>query len=178
MAIAAFTTVEKTNHRSHKFGFTLSHTNYGYWKTMIQPFLITNGLLAISTDLFLVHLKPLQLHQPLNQILILLHGSPMMLMSLWLSLERLREEYNSLKSTLIARQPPVAFLELSGLLADHEYMIKKIDSTILTAQVFTTTSNYNSASSSLTPETIQSLQKLMTQLGFNVQPAQQPNHPT
>lgn len=37
----------------------------------------------------------------------------------------LREEYNSLNSTLIARQPPVAFLELSGLLADHEYMIKK-----------------------------------------------------
>lgn len=43
MTIAAFTTVEKTNHNSHKFGFTLSPTNYGYWETMIQPFLITNG---------------------------------------------------------------------------------------------------------------------------------------
>ncbi|KAD3642282.1 hypothetical protein E3N88_31506 [Mikania micrantha] len=42
--LASFTTAEKINHNSHKFGFTLSSTNYGYWKTMIQPFLITNKL--------------------------------------------------------------------------------------------------------------------------------------
>jgi hypothetical protein len=34
----------KTTHNSHKFGFKLSPTNYGYWKAMIQPFLITNNL--------------------------------------------------------------------------------------------------------------------------------------
>ncbi|KAM0001405.1 putative RNA-directed DNA polymerase [Helianthus debilis subsp. tardiflorus] len=42
--ISAFTTVEKTAHNSHKFAFKLSPNNYGYWKAMIQPFLITNGL--------------------------------------------------------------------------------------------------------------------------------------
>ncbi|KAI3787213.1 hypothetical protein L1987_41537 [Smallanthus sonchifolius] len=44
MAIVSFTTIEKTNHNSYKFGFTLSPSNYRYWKTMIKPFLITNGL--------------------------------------------------------------------------------------------------------------------------------------
>lgn len=41
--LEAFSTTEKTAHNSHKFGFTLSPTNYGYWKTMIQPFLTTNN---------------------------------------------------------------------------------------------------------------------------------------
>ncbi|KAK9065237.1 hypothetical protein SSX86_016620 [Deinandra increscens subsp. villosa] len=35
---------EKTTHNSHKFGFTLNQSNHGYWKTLITPFLITNGL--------------------------------------------------------------------------------------------------------------------------------------
>ncbi|GKB68725.1 hypothetical protein Tco_0930137 [Tanacetum coccineum] len=43
--ISAFTTVDKTAHNSRKFAFTLSPTNYGYWKTMIEPFLITNNLM-------------------------------------------------------------------------------------------------------------------------------------
>ncbi|GJZ07486.1 putative RNA-directed DNA polymerase [Tanacetum coccineum] len=42
--ISAFTTVDKTAHNSRKFTFTLLPTNYGYWKTMIEPFLITNNL--------------------------------------------------------------------------------------------------------------------------------------
>ncbi|GJR60154.1 nucleotide-binding alpha-beta plait domain-containing protein [Tanacetum coccineum] len=33
-------------HNSRKFAFTLSPTNYGYWKTMIEPFLITNNLMG------------------------------------------------------------------------------------------------------------------------------------
>lgn len=37
----------------------------------------------------------------------------------------LREEYNGLKSTLLARQVPTAFTELYGLLSDHDYMVKK-----------------------------------------------------
>nr|GEV67948.1 hypothetical protein [Tanacetum cinerariifolium] len=44
--ISAFTTVDKTAHNSRKFTFTLSPTNYGYWKTMIEPFLITNNLMG------------------------------------------------------------------------------------------------------------------------------------
>ncbi|GJS63973.1 retrovirus-related pol polyprotein from transposon TNT 1-94 [Tanacetum coccineum] len=43
---AAFTTVDKTAHNYRKFAFTLSPTNYGYWKTMIEPFLITNNLMG------------------------------------------------------------------------------------------------------------------------------------
>ncbi|GKG15308.1 nucleotide-binding alpha-beta plait domain-containing protein, partial [Tanacetum coccineum] len=37
----------------------------------------------------------------------------------------LHEDYNGLKSTLLARQAPTAFHELQGLLADHDYMIKQ-----------------------------------------------------
>ncbi|GJW50351.1 ribonuclease H-like domain-containing protein [Tanacetum coccineum] len=44
--ISAFTTVDKTAHNSRKFAFTLSPTNYGYWKTMIESFLITNNLMG------------------------------------------------------------------------------------------------------------------------------------
>ncbi|GJZ02295.1 putative RNA-directed DNA polymerase [Tanacetum coccineum] len=43
--ISAFTTVDKTAHNSRKFAFTFSPTNYGYWKTMIEPFLITINLM-------------------------------------------------------------------------------------------------------------------------------------
>ncbi|GKE29077.1 putative ribonuclease H-like domain-containing protein [Tanacetum coccineum] len=44
--ISAFTTVDKTAHNSRKFTFTLSPTSYGYWKTIIEPFLITNNLMG------------------------------------------------------------------------------------------------------------------------------------
>ncbi|KAD0157053.1 hypothetical protein E3N88_44702 [Mikania micrantha] len=42
--LASFSQVDKTTHNSHKFGFKLSPTNYGYWKAMLEPFLITNNL--------------------------------------------------------------------------------------------------------------------------------------
>ncbi|KAL8252448.1 hypothetical protein R6Q59_036141, partial [Mikania micrantha] len=42
--------------------------------------------------------------------------------------DHLREEYNGLKSTLLARQFPTAFSELHGLLFDQNYMIKKTKS--------------------------------------------------
>ncbi|GKB66239.1 ribonuclease H-like domain-containing protein [Tanacetum coccineum] len=44
--ISTFTTVDKTAHNSRKFAFTLSPTNYDYWKTMIEPFLMTNNLMG------------------------------------------------------------------------------------------------------------------------------------
>ncbi|GJU47053.1 putative RNA-directed DNA polymerase [Tanacetum coccineum] len=37
----------------------------------------------------------------------------------------LREEYNSLKTTITARQSPTAFSELHALLSDHDYMLGK-----------------------------------------------------
>lgn len=42
-----------------------------------------------------------------------------------LDISGLREEYNSLKSTIVHRHPPVMFFELHSLLADHEYLVKK-----------------------------------------------------
>ncbi|KAD5508217.1 hypothetical protein E3N88_15920 [Mikania micrantha] len=42
--LAPFSTADKTSHNSHKFGFTLSPTNYGFWKNLIKPFLVTNNL--------------------------------------------------------------------------------------------------------------------------------------
>ncbi|XP_071727090.1 uncharacterized protein [Rutidosis leptorrhynchoides] len=42
--LASFTPTDKVAHNSHKFDFTLSPTNYGYWKTMVQPFFVTNKL--------------------------------------------------------------------------------------------------------------------------------------
>ncbi|KAJ9561085.1 hypothetical protein OSB04_006245 [Centaurea solstitialis] len=42
--LTAFDQKEKTVHNSHKFGFTLNSDNYGYWKLLIQPFLVTNNL--------------------------------------------------------------------------------------------------------------------------------------
>nr|GEU91469.1 ribonuclease H-like domain-containing protein [Tanacetum cinerariifolium] len=44
--ISDFTTVDRMAHNSRKFAFTLSPTNYGYWKTMIEPFPITNNLMG------------------------------------------------------------------------------------------------------------------------------------
>lgn len=50
----------------------------------------------------------------------------------------LREEYNGLKSTLLAHQAPTSFQELHGLLADHDFMVKKNPPTVAPAQAFTT----------------------------------------
>ncbi|GKB10889.1 nucleotide-binding alpha-beta plait domain-containing protein [Tanacetum coccineum] len=44
--ISAFTTIDKMAHNSCKFAFALSPANYGYWKTMIEPFIITNNLMG------------------------------------------------------------------------------------------------------------------------------------
>ncbi|GJR38129.1 beta-grasp domain-containing protein [Tanacetum coccineum] len=50
----------------------------------------------------------------------------------------LSEDYNGLKSTLLARQAPTAFHELQGLLSDHDYMIKQYVLVIPSLQAFTT----------------------------------------
>ena len=43
-AITRFTNQEKTIHFSHKFAFTLKPTNYGYWRSMVEPFLLSHNL--------------------------------------------------------------------------------------------------------------------------------------
>nr|GEV52425.1 nucleotide-binding, alpha-beta plait [Tanacetum cinerariifolium] len=49
--ISAFSTIDKMAHNSRKFAFTLSPTNYSYWKTMIEPFLITNNFMGYVNGL-------------------------------------------------------------------------------------------------------------------------------
>ncbi|GKE44228.1 hypothetical protein Tco_1471512 [Tanacetum coccineum] len=59
--ISAFTAIDKTTHNSRKFAFTLSPTNYGYWKTMIEPFRITNNLIGYVDGLILCPSKTLSI---------------------------------------------------------------------------------------------------------------------
>ncbi|KAD5961926.1 hypothetical protein E3N88_13399 [Mikania micrantha] len=79
----------------------------------------------------------------------------------------LREEFNSLKSTLLTRQTPTPFADLYGLLADHNFMIKKPSSDLPPAQAFTASSSSHppaSASSPASSDTLHALQHLLTQL--------------
>lgn len=89
----------------------------------------------------------------------------------------LREEYNGLKSTLLARQNPTSFTELYGLLSDHDYVIKKFTPVISPAQAFTavTTNRSSTTITSSQPDTMQALQQLVSQLGFQLQPLNQPS---
>nr|KAJ0192556.1 hypothetical protein LSAT_V11C800408190 [Lactuca sativa] len=216
--IQSFTNVEKT---THKFAFKLSPTNYGFWKKMIQPFLVTNCLFGYidgiiqcppskttaTTDMASTG-NPSYLHWITNDahVRMLLsstiseasyqHVQGATSRDLWLSLERayapnnssreytlktqllkmymkgdeissahltraheyatalanigepvkdkdltmlaiseLSDEYNGLKSNLLARFPPITFHEQHGLLSDHEFMINR--SLPLVPQAFT-----------------------------------------
>ncbi|GJX29430.1 putative RNA-directed DNA polymerase, partial [Tanacetum coccineum] len=75
----------------------------------------------------------------------------------------LREEYNGLKSTLLARQIPTAFTELHGLLSDHDYMVKKSAPVVSPAQAFAaaSTNHPSPANPGSQLETMQSLQQLV-----------------
>lgn len=86
----------------------------------------------------------------------------------------LREDYNGLKSTLLARQAPTAFHELQGLLSDHDYMIKQSVPVVPSPQAFTTnTSGIPSETGSSQQDPMQALTQLASQLGFNLQPLTQ-----
>ncbi|XP_023756593.1 uncharacterized protein LOC111905153 [Lactuca sativa] len=213
-AITAFSTTEKTSHNSHKFPFTLSPTNFGFWKTMIQPFLVTNNLFGYIDATIPCPASTLPVTEKATtadpqpnpsyaawiandahvRMLLLTtiseasypHAQGITSRDLWLSLQRvyalqssfreytlktqllkletkldetasvyllraqeysdaisnigepikekdlvmlvisgLREEYNGLKSNLLARQTPTSFQDLNDLLADHDFMIRK-----------------------------------------------------
>ncbi|KAI3765927.1 hypothetical protein L2E82_15974 [Cichorium intybus] len=255
--ITVFSTTEKTSHNSHKFPFTLSPTNYGFWKTMIQPFLVTNNLFGyidgsvpcpdptipaaekatttepqpnpsytawLAND---AHVRMLLLSTISESSYPHAHGTTSK--DLWLSLQRayapqsssreytlktqllklemksdevtsaylfraqayadalanigepvkekdlvmlvisgLREEYNGLKSTLLARQAPISFQDLHGLLADHDFMVKKTLPTVAPVQAFAATSSNCSTPTTATPppDHLQALQQLLSQLGL------------
>ncbi|KAM0029793.1 putative RNA-directed DNA polymerase [Helianthus debilis subsp. tardiflorus] len=262
--LVPFSTTDKNSHNSHKFGFTLSSTNYSYWKTMVQPFLITNHLFDyvdgtipcpeptittttssdkeatkttqpnpnyvtwVSNDAH-AHVRMLLLSTISESAFKHVQGTTSR--ELWLALERafapnttsreytlkaqllkiqmkdnetssdyltraqeyadalaaigepvkdkdlvmlimtgLREEYDGLKSTILARQLPTTFSELPGLLSDHEYMVKKPATTPI--QAFAATTNRPSppaAANSIPTESLHALQQIMSQLGLQVQ---------
>ncbi|KAD7117701.1 hypothetical protein E3N88_04969 [Mikania micrantha] len=260
--LAPFSTSEKTSHNSHKFGFTLSPTNYGFWKTMIHPFLVTNNLIGYvdgtipcpspvilqstssDKDASTIVQQPNPNHATwvandahIRMLIISTiseasfpHVQGTTSRELWLSLERayaphtssreytlktqllklqmkgdettsaylnrakeyadalanigepfkekdlvmlvisgLRDEYNGLKSTLIARQVPTAFAELNGLLSDHDYMIKQSVPVVQQPQAFAAAAGNSiqtASSGSSQQNPLQALQQLASQLGF------------
>nr|GEV16296.1 hypothetical protein [Tanacetum cinerariifolium] len=120
--ILAFITVDKTAHNSRKFAFTLSPINCGYWKTMIEPFLITNNLIDYVDGSIPCPSKTLSVTNGVSvpkETLIIQFGSPRTPTSLF------HEEYNGLKTTITSHQSPTAFSELHALLSDHDYMLGK-----------------------------------------------------
>lgn len=263
-AIATFTDAQRTAHNTHKFAFTLSPRNYGYWKAMIEPFLITNNLIgyvdgticrpeptvtittapskegessSVSTavnpsfapwiandahvrmiilstisedsfqhvqgttsrDLWLslerayapnTASREYTLKTQLLRILMKGDETPLTYLSramayastlanigepmkdkdlVMLTISGLRDEYNGLKSNLLARNPPITFNELHGILSDHDFMIHKPEAG--TPQLFTSTTGTTNP----TQPQLQTLQQLATQLGYQVSPIAQPN---
>lgn len=217
-AISAFSTIDKAAHNHHRFAFNLTPTNYGYWKTMVQPFLSFNGLMGyvdgsiICPEKFLPFVNTTTIETSnaapkvseyyLNWVSDDAHVRMLLISTiseasfrhvqgttsrdLWLSLEKayvphtssieytlktqllkigmygdestehylnraqeyvdaiaaigepikdkdlvmltiagLRDEYNSLKSTINARQFATSFSGLQGLLSDHDFMLGK-----------------------------------------------------
>ncbi|XP_076948605.1 uncharacterized protein LOC143620920 [Bidens hawaiensis] len=87
-----------------------------------------------------------------------------------LVLSGLREEYNGFKSTILGRQFSSAFIEIHGLLADHDYMINKTAVHISPTQAFIAARKpaapANAGSSSLVSQAdaIHAVQQLAAQL--------------
>ncbi|KAJ0542271.1 putative RNA-directed DNA polymerase [Helianthus annuus] len=80
----------------------------------------------------------------------------------------LREEYNGVKQNLLAREFTAVFSELPGLLADHEFLIKKPVPDVSPAQAFTASTAAQPSPAS--NDTIQALQQIAGRLGFQLQP--------
>nr|GEX68587.1 retrovirus-related Pol polyprotein from transposon TNT 1-94 [Tanacetum cinerariifolium] len=194
--IVAFTTAEKTSHNSHTFGFTISPTNYGFWKTMIHPFLVTNNLIGyVDERAYAPHTSSREYTLKTQLLKLEMKGNetPDAYLSrtkeyvdalanigeafkekdlVMLVIAGLRKDYNGLKSTILARQAPTSFHELQGLLADHDYMIRQSvpvipSQTGSSPQVFTTTTSGTSSQiGSSQQDPVQALTQLASQLGF------------
>ena len=97
-----------------------------------------------------------------------------------LAVSGLREEYNSLKSTIADRQLPTTFTEHHALLSDHDYMIGKTQfSTTPTVQAFHTTTNaVATPSASALAEQLGPLTAALNSLGFNIVPESSTSSPS
>lgn len=91
----------------------------------------------------------------------------------------LREEYNGLKSTILARPTPISFQDLNGLLADHDFMVKKSPPPVAPAQAFTATSSSRPTPTIPTPspEQLQAFHQLAAQLGLQFHSNPNPSIP-
>lgn len=89
-----------------------------------------------------------------------------------LAVSGLREEYNSLKSTITARQCPTAFTELHALLSDHDFMIEKsrTPTTPVVHAFHTTTTDSTTPSASALATQLGSITAALNSLGFNIVP--------
>ncbi|KAJ0727195.1 putative RNA-directed DNA polymerase [Helianthus annuus] len=96
-----------------------------------------------------------------------------------LTIAGLREEYNSLKGNLLARNPPVQFNELYGLLTDHDYMITKNQEPqpSLIPQAYNSTTKQPPTINNIQSQ-LQNLQLLAAQLGYQLQPTPNTNQPS
>ncbi|GJT11369.1 beta-grasp domain-containing protein [Tanacetum coccineum] len=92
------------------------------------------------------------------------------------------DDYNGLKSTLLARQAPTAFHELQRLLADHDYMIKQYvpvipSQTGSSPWVFTTTTfGTSSQTGSSQQDPVQAVTQLASQLEYSLWQQLSANH--
>lgn len=90
-----------------------------------------------------------------------------------LTISGLRDEYNGLKSN--ARQPPVTFNDLHGILSDHDYQINKSATLPVTSpQVYAAATGGNLSNSlpdlTAIQSQISSLHMLASQLGYQLHP--------
>lgn len=78
------------------------------------------------------------------------------------------EEYNGLKSNLLARQTLTTFQDLHGLLADHDFMVRKSIPSVPPIQAFAATTTTRSSPTSLPTslDQLQALQQLLSHLGL------------
>lgn len=101
-----------------------------------------------------------------------------------LTISGLPDEYNGLKSNLMARHPPSTFSDLHGILSDHDYMINRSATVPVTAspQVFVAATGGTPSDSLPDITTIQSqlnsLSLLASQLGYQLNPISSNNTQT
>ncbi|KAM0014676.1 putative RNA-directed DNA polymerase [Helianthus debilis subsp. tardiflorus] len=86
-----------------------------------------------------------------------------------LAISGLRSEYNPLKSGLLTRVPPVTFIELHGLINDHDFLCSRASPAV--PQVFTAATGQHESlirPNAIQPSQLQSLQQLASQLGLQL----------
>ncbi|MFS7953765.1 putative RNA-directed DNA polymerase [Helianthus anomalus] len=102
-----------------------------------------------------------------------------------LTLVGLREEYNGLKTNLLARQPPVSFHEIYALLCDHDFVVTKLMNTNPQALLATNSPSPQPLSAATNPvptqpnleqlqQQLQNIQLMASQLGYQLNSTSSP----